>query len=239
MTKKSRLTRLLFSLSLFLVAAFLQSQSLRAQDYVTGSFEGEVRDSVSGAPLAGVTVRITNQETGVPVAKQTDSAGRFRQGLLPPGDYSISISKQGYVTQVLQRSLPALRPTVVLPPVPLVKESAPATATASPSPEGNVATATPTPATSPSPGQTTPPGTTNPPVQTQPTSTSLSAGIREDINTTDARRGGTFSARRASESARPRSAAVAARATPCAWLPADAATTPCARSSAESRAIRT
>ncbi|HEY6119379.1 MAG TPA: carboxypeptidase regulatory-like domain-containing protein [Pyrinomonadaceae bacterium] len=198
MTKKSRLTRLLFSLSLFLIAAFLQSQSLRAQDYVTGSFEGEVRDSVSGAPLAGVTVRITNQETGVPVAKQTDSGGRFRQGLLPPGDYSISISKQGYVTQVLQRSLPALRPTVVLPPVPLVKESAPAIATASPSPEGNVATATPTPATSPSPGQATPSATTNPPVQTQPTTTAVSAGIREDVNTTDARRGGTFSEKQVS-----------------------------------------
>ena len=122
-----------------------------------------------------------NQDTGVPVAKQTDGSGRFRQGLLPPGDYSITIVKEGYVPQALQRSLPALRPTVVLPPVPLVplvarNTSAPAptaTPTASPAP-----TATPSPATTTS---------------TQTPTTGATAGISEEINVFDARRGGTFS----------------------------------------------
>ena len=119
----------LFSIVLFVFICLAPARGVYAQDYVTGSFEGEVKDSVTGSPIAGATVRITNQETGVPVAKQTDASGRFRQGLLPPGDYTITILKQGYVTQTLQRSLPALRPTVVLPPVPLVPESG-ATATA-------------------------------------------------------------------------------------------------------------
>src|SRR6266850_504178 len=138
-----------FPLFLFIFICLIPMKSLHAQDYVTGSFEGEVRDSVTGNPIPGVTVRITNQETGVPTAKQTDSSGRFRQGLLPPGDYTITVAKQGYVTISLQRSLPALRPTVVLPPVPLVPESS-AVATASPTPEpGAAATPTPVPGATP------------------------------------------------------------------------------------------
>ncbi|MEK6279330.1 MAG: carboxypeptidase regulatory-like domain-containing protein [Acidobacteriota bacterium] len=132
MKKQVRPMRLLTFVALY---AFLSLQPARnsfAQDYVTGSFEGEVKDSVTGSPIAGATVRITNLETGVPVAKQTDASGRFRQGLLPPGDYRIAIEKQGYVSQTLQRSLPALRPIVILPPVPMVAHAAVATATPAP-----------------------------------------------------------------------------------------------------------
>jgi hypothetical protein len=173
----------LSSVVLFLFICLTPIGSLHAQDYVTGSFEGEVKDSASGAPLAGATVRITNQETGVPVAKQTDSAGRFRQGLLPPGDYTITISKQGYVAHSLQRSLPALRPTVVLPPVPLVPESVAAV----PSPTPDIAAANPSPGPTPTP--------TAGPAPTQPTQIPAAgeqADIREDISTNDARRGGTY-----------------------------------------------
>jgi hypothetical protein len=168
----------LYSIFLFLLVCLLPITCLRAQDYVTGSFEGEVKDGVTGAPIAGATVRITNQETAVPVAKQTDSSGRFRQGLLPPGDYSITISKQGYVAQTLQRSLPALRPTVVLPPMSLAPELAAAAATPTPAP-----VATPETTGEPTTAQKTP----------SPSTTVVSqGGIREDINTIDARRGGTY-----------------------------------------------
>jgi carboxypeptidase family protein len=163
---------------LFVFICLTPAGSVHAQDYVTGSFEGEVKDSVTGSSIAGATVRITNQETGVPVAKQTDAAGRFRQGLLPPGDYTITILKQGYVTQTLQRSLPALRPTVVLPPVPLVPESAPAP--------------TSTPAAGPTPVATTEPTTPQPTTQAPAPKENEDVGIREEINTIDARRGGTY-----------------------------------------------
>ena len=177
---KKSVTRIhwLSSITLLFFLVLIPNRSSHAQDYVTGSFEGEVRDSITGGPVAGATVRITNQETGVPVAKQTDSAGRFRQGLLPPGDYTITVVKEGYVALSLQRSLPALRPTVVLPPMGLIPERT--AATSSPTPE---ATAGATPA----PGGTTkqPPGG---PVASAPNEPS----IREEINTIDARRGGTF-----------------------------------------------
>lgn len=181
----------LSSIALFFFLCLLPIGSGHAQDYVTGSFEGEVKDSVTGSPLAGATVRITNQETGVPVAKQTDSAGRFRQGLLPPGDYTITVLKQGYVTQNLQRSLPALRPTVVLPPVPLVPESI-AAATPAPTPETAAAGATPTPASGATPVPIAQP-TTNRQATIPATTAAPEADIRGEINTTDAQRGGTFS----------------------------------------------
>ena len=184
MKKPFTSSRPFFPLFLFVFICLTPMKSLYAQDYVTGSFEGEVRDSVTGNPIPGVTVRITNQETGVPVAKQTDSSGRFRAGLLPPGDYTITVVKQGYVTISLQRSLPALRPTVVLPPVPMVPESS-AVATASPTPEPG-ATATPTPA----PGAT--PVVTVPSATSTQTTAAKGGGIQEQINTIDARRGGEF-----------------------------------------------
>src|SRR5215813_11027049 len=170
---------------LFLFLSLVTVTSSSAQDYVTGSFEGEVKDSVTGNPIAGATVRITNQETGVPVAKQTDSSGRFRQPLLPPGDYTITILRQGYVAQTLQRSLPALRPTVVLPPISLVPESTSAVPAATP--ERPVAAASPTP--TPVAGQQP---TTSPQTSTPAATAQSSGGIREDISTSDARRGGTF-----------------------------------------------
>jgi hypothetical protein len=154
----------------------------QAQDYVTGSFEGEVKDSVTGDPIPGATVRITNQETGVPIARQTDASGRFRQSQLPPGDYTISVSKQGYAPQSLTKSLTALRPTVLLPPLPLVPEST-ATATATPTPDSAVATPTPTA------GQPA----TAPPATTGETSIQSETDVRGEINTIDAQRGGTYS----------------------------------------------
>jgi len=188
MNKQLPQTLRLSFIALFLFLLMIPIRIGHAQDYVTGSFEGEVKDSVTGSAVAGATVRITNQETGVPVAKQTDSAGRFRQGLLPPGDYTITIVKSGYATQTLQRSLPALRPTVVLPPVVLAVETV-AAAPVSPTQEtGAVAAATP------APGAT--PATAAPTTQQEATlaNTSGTEGdIREEINTIDAQRGGTFS----------------------------------------------
>ncbi len=172
--------QLLSYLALFVFLCLYPTSASYAQDYVTGSFEGEVKDSITGSPIPGATVRITNQETGVPVAKQTDGSGRFRQGLLPPGDYTITIVKQGYVTQSLQRSLPALRPTVVLPPVPMVAEAIASTTTDT----SGVAVATPTP----KPGDSTPPTGAS----QQPVTAGQSAGINEEINIFDARRSGTY-----------------------------------------------
>src|ERR1700738_862325 len=151
----------LFLLFSFLVLFCLTPKSVRAQDYVTGAFEGHVTDNVTGADIPGATVQIVNKETGVPVAKQTDAQGRFRQGLLPPGDYIIRVSKAGYANYEREQSLPALRPTPVVPvPVQLTPEKA-AVSTATPEPSSSPQTSQPSTTSSPTPTPAPVQGSTN------------------------------------------------------------------------------
>src|SRR6266550_4980013 len=91
--KKQFPSRLFFPVFLFVFICLMPIKTLRAQDYVTGAFEGQVKNSATGEAVPGATVRIINNDTGVPLARQTDSQGRFRQALLPPGDYTVRVSK--------------------------------------------------------------------------------------------------------------------------------------------------
>src|SRR5688572_19609691 len=67
-----------------------------AQDTVTGAFEGNVTDSQTGQPIARARIEFINKQTGVSVEKLSDSQGRFFQGLLAPGTYTIRATAQGY-----------------------------------------------------------------------------------------------------------------------------------------------
>jgi hypothetical protein len=62
-----------------------------------GNIEGTVRDS-SGAALPGVTVTITNMDTGTTRSVVTNEAGVYRAPLLPLGRYRISAELQGFKT---------------------------------------------------------------------------------------------------------------------------------------------
>jgi hypothetical protein len=110
---------------------------------------------------------------GIQNAKTTDSEGRFYQGLLGPGGYAITISKQGYKIQQLERVVFATLSNNVIPlPVQLEPEIAVAPS--------------PTPTTS----------TTTVEARPSPTPTLTQPSNKEDfsigINTTDGRRGGAF-----------------------------------------------
>src|SRR5437660_137679 len=96
---------------IFLVCV-LSPASTKAQDYVTGSLEGMVVNSETGEPIAGATVRIINLDTGVPVALLTDSKGRFYKGLLPPGEYTITISARGFKAKECTQPLRVMRSTI-------------------------------------------------------------------------------------------------------------------------------
>lgn len=95
------LTRSLMSLALTLVLFVLAN----AQDTVTGAFEGIVSDSQTGAPLKGATVAIVNEQTGVAFSLRTDYRGRFFQGLILPGIYTVSVSLPGYQTRAVHQRL--------------------------------------------------------------------------------------------------------------------------------------
>ncbi|HVF57923.1 MAG TPA: TonB-dependent receptor [Pyrinomonadaceae bacterium] len=165
-----------------------------AQDTVTGAFEGTVRDSRTGAPIAGATVEFVNRQTGIAVAKRTDSQGRFFQGLLAPGTYTIRASAAGYENgETVQRLLATRTGEVV--PVPINLD--PATTAAA-------TVATPTPVPSPTTTSTTTTTTTTATTTTTPqpspvvastpgaARTSAETDVRGATFSKDARRGGAF-----------------------------------------------
>jgi len=79
---------LLLSLALA-TPAFAQSQA------ANGSIEGTVVDS-SGGVLPGVTVTVTNTDTGTVRVLVTNDAGMFRAPLLPLGTYTVAAELQGF-----------------------------------------------------------------------------------------------------------------------------------------------
>jgi len=67
----------------------------RAYGQVTGSFLGTVTDK-SGAAIAGATVTVTSQETGVSRQGVTDNAGHYVIDLLPVSVYTVHVEYKGF-----------------------------------------------------------------------------------------------------------------------------------------------
>lgn len=94
--------------------------SFGANDTLTGSFQGEVADSRSYAPISGVTVTFLKEEANVQSATRTDSEGRFYQGLLQPGFYEIRFIAEGYKEKVIRREVKVSLVGYIVPvPLPL------------------------------------------------------------------------------------------------------------------------
>jgi hypothetical protein len=103
------------------------------QDPVTGAFEGTVTDAGTQARISGALVQITNQLSDVTLRRRTDEQGRFYQGLLPPGIYTISVTAAGYVTQTKEQQLYTSQSNQVVPiPFTLVAAVPPATSASVP-----------------------------------------------------------------------------------------------------------
>jgi Carboxypeptidase regulatory-like domain len=195
-------------LALLLVAFPLprRASAAAAQDTVTGAFEGTVTDSRTGQPIARARVEFTNQQTGVALVKLSDSQGRFYQGLLPPGTYTIRATAGGYEPGETVQRLIGMRTGEVVP-VPIVLDPATATPTPTPAatqPSPNPTATTPQPSPSPAPSTATPqpsPATnTSPNPQPSPAASPASAlqhtaaetDVRAGVNDRDASRGGAF-----------------------------------------------
>jgi len=85
------LRKFVFAIALALLAgpAFAQSQA------ANGTIEGTVADS-SGGVLPGVTVIVTNTDTGLERSLVTNSEGQYRGLLLPLGQYKVAAELQGF-----------------------------------------------------------------------------------------------------------------------------------------------
>ena len=65
----------------------------------TGTIQGTVADA-NGAVLPGANVEIRNLDTNLVKNLATDEGGRFVALAMPPGRYTITVSKQGFATAV-------------------------------------------------------------------------------------------------------------------------------------------
>src|ERR1700757_3692104 len=78
---------------LFLITLTAYSQG------TTATISGVVRDQ-TGAVLPGVSIQVTNKDTGVARTTLTDEAGRYRLPALDSGTYTVQGSLQGFRTAI-------------------------------------------------------------------------------------------------------------------------------------------
>lgn len=69
-----------------------------AQDYTTGVITGNVVDG-SGVAIAGATVTVTSNQTGIARTATTSSSGTFTLSSLPIGDYEVTVAAAGFTSE--------------------------------------------------------------------------------------------------------------------------------------------
>ena len=75
--------------------------SLLAQNRNTGEIRGTITDA-SGDRVAEARVVVTNTQTGIATTIAGDASGTYDVPLLPPGEYTLEFSRQGYRTLLRQ-----------------------------------------------------------------------------------------------------------------------------------------
>jgi hypothetical protein len=91
-----------FAASIILTLLIIPSVIAQTQ-ITTGTIQGTVVDA-NGAVVPGANVEIKNLDTNLSRTLTTDEDGRFVALALPPGNYSVTVSKQGFATTVLERT---------------------------------------------------------------------------------------------------------------------------------------
>lgn len=126
---KTHARRCSYSFIFAVMITVMATIPVAAQDTVTGAFEGVVTSSLTGEPVSGATAEIINQQTNLTIIKRTDTRGRFYQGLLAHGIYTMRVSATGFRTHEI---VPVL---VTLDPLPAATTSTTATASTSLAPQ--------------------------------------------------------------------------------------------------------
>ena len=90
--------RLVFAIAALVTFAI---GSMAARGQTTSAVDGTISDS-TGAVLTGAAVTVTNTATGVAYTATSDSMGAYHVTQLPPGPYTMSVSRTGFQTQNLK-----------------------------------------------------------------------------------------------------------------------------------------
>lgn len=83
------------------VVAFVVLSATLAHAQYRGSLQGTVTDS-QGAVIPGATVTLTDKETNRTLTAETNDAGIYNIGALPPSRYTLSVEKAGFKKKLLQ-----------------------------------------------------------------------------------------------------------------------------------------
>src|SRR5256714_1221859 len=87
----------------FLLILLIAPLIIAQTQSTTGTIQGTVVDA-NGAVVPDANVEVKNLDTNLSRTVMTDPEGRFIVLALPPGNYSITASKQGFATTVLERT---------------------------------------------------------------------------------------------------------------------------------------
>src|SRR5262252_2358311 len=94
-SKSFQTTLRLLAIAVLLLAS---AQRLSSQATVsTGSIQGTILDP-KGAVVASAKVTITNKDTGQRIEPEVTSAGTYSSGTLPPGQYVVRVTAEGFKT---------------------------------------------------------------------------------------------------------------------------------------------
>jgi len=98
---RQRFPRFSYFLTSILLTLLIVPTILAQSQITTGQIQGEIKDS-TGAVVPGVTVEARNLETNLSRTATTNDEGRYVILALPPGNYKITASKQGFTTPVIE-----------------------------------------------------------------------------------------------------------------------------------------
>ncbi len=102
-----------FGISVFVILAIAYVVNAQTQ-ITTGTIQGTVTDA-NGAVVPGANVEIKNLDTNLSRTLTTDDGGRFVALALPPGNYSVTVSKQGFGTLVVEKAELTIGQALALP----------------------------------------------------------------------------------------------------------------------------